>query len=148
MITIKQIEVAKTYPLRLSILRPGLTLSDCQYNGDEDPLTAHLGAYHQGELVSILSIYHCPLRDEDGWRIRGMATAEHIRNKGIATKLLGACTDYVLDQQGDTMIWCTARTSALTFYKGLGFKVEGEEFTIKGVGPHYIMINKKPRRRS
>ena len=37
------------------------------------------------------------------------------------------------------IIWCNARIIALDFYKSLGFKINGKEFNIKDIGPHFKM---------
>ncbi len=36
-------------------------------------------------------------------------------------------------------MWCNARSGARTFYERAGFCVEGEEFEIAGIGPHFLM---------
>ena len=36
-------------------------------------------------------------------------------------------------------IWANARTSAWGFYEKLGYKILGEQFEIKGIGPHYLI---------
>ncbi len=42
---VKQIDFRDTYPIRHKMLRPGRPLKTCQFKGDDNDLTFHLGAY-------------------------------------------------------------------------------------------------------
>ena len=53
-----QIELIKpelTYSLRHRILRPNQSFEDCQYTTDYEEGAFHVGAFHQGKLISIAS---------------------------------------------------------------------------------------------
>jgi hypothetical protein len=45
-------------------------------------------------------------------------------------------------KQKTTLIWFNARTSAVGFYKKMGYEIVGSEFEIKEVGPHFLMYKK------
>ena len=42
---VKQIDAKDTYNIRNKILRPGLPVESCYFDGDNDDQTFHLGAY-------------------------------------------------------------------------------------------------------
>ena len=88
---IKQIEAKDTYNLRHEVLRPDMPIQSCQFDGDNDEQTFHLGAYIEEKLVSVASFYlenHKDIEDEYQFRLRGMATLEDMRGKGLSTGLL------------------------------------------------------------
>ena len=45
----------------------------------------------------------------------------------------------MLQSKGASMLWCNARTSASDFYMKQGFVVDGDEFEMTSIGPHYRM---------
>ncbi|HUJ72217.1 MAG TPA: GNAT family N-acetyltransferase [Verrucomicrobiae bacterium] len=137
---IREISTAETQPLRKAVLRPNHDMKELHYPGDELPEAAHLGAFLDGELVGIATVHRESLPGEttEAWRVRGMAVASQWQRQGIGRVLLRACVDYI-KQHGGTLVWFTARTSAVKFYKKFGFTTRGEEFEIPTVGPHYVM---------
>ncbi|WP_297431077.1 GNAT family N-acetyltransferase [Sulfurimonas sp.] len=142
MIQIKNIPVEKTYTVRLNVLRPHQSISDCQYDGDTDELTKHFGAYLDNKLIGIVSIYKSKIKhidDKNCWQIRAMAIIKNIRKKGYASSLLKVAETYAL-KNGANYIWCNARISAIGFYEKHNYKLYGDEFNVKDIGPHYIMI--------
>ncbi len=127
-------------PLRHSVLRPGQSWEDTAYPGDDDPATVHLGAFEDGRLVGIASLYRedRPGAAREGWRLRAMATAPDVRGRGAGRALLTACVTHVAANGGGEL-WCNARTPAVGFYASAGFAVLSEEFDIAGIGPHVVM---------
>ena len=138
LVTILPIAAEETIPLRMAVLRPGLPRESAIFA--EDTRALHFGAFLEGELVGVVSLHQEDLPGEAlvGWRLRGMATAEAARNRGIGGGLLRACAGYVEARDG-AMLWCNARVSAADFYAHYGFQIRGEEFNIADVGPHYVM---------
>ncbi len=138
---IKEINSSETLKLRNSILRPDLSLGECNYLGDEDSTTHHFGCLINGELVGIVSIYQ---RGNsaivgNGYQIRAMANVESVRGKGVGIKLLHAAEKVARDA-GANYIWANARVSAVGFYEKAGYKIVGSEFNIKGVGGHFLVV--------
>lgn len=139
---IRQIEAKDTYNLRHKILRPQGTVEDCHFTGDPDDNTFHLGAFLNDELVSVASFYldnHPEIPDEYQYRLRGMATLESHRGKGLSRALLRVAFP-IIKNNHVKVVWCNARSSAVPFYEKVGFKKIGSEFDIKDIGPHYLMI--------
>ncbi len=138
---IQKIEVQQARLLRHKILRPHQPPEACIYPNDNTTNTAHFGAFVTGELVGIASIFNEPppqAKDPFAWRIRGMATETAMRGKGYGGLLLNACIDYAASQNG-SYIWCNARTTVMGFYEKFGFRAQGEEFELPGIGPHFLM---------
>jgi GNAT superfamily N-acetyltransferase len=127
--------------LRHRLLRPHQQPGELRYPGDDAPGSLHIGAFADDEIVGIASIVLESPPDEDerrAWRIRGMATAPHVRGLGYGAALLQRCVEHALDH-GGTLVWCTARAGAVGFYRRFGFEVRGEGFELPAIGLHFLM---------
>jgi GNAT superfamily N-acetyltransferase len=148
-ITVRAISAEDTRPLRHAVLRPGQSFEQTAYSRDDHPETLHLGAFDGERLVAIASLYRegRPNRpSRAAWRLRGMATDPQARGRGFATAVLDGSVDHVA-REGGGELWCNARVSALGFYRGRDFEVEGDEFEIDGIGPHVVVTRTvKPAR--
>ncbi len=143
---VKPIPAAHTHPIRAVVLRPGRPATEAVFPGDEDADTVHFGAYTEGRLAGIASIYReAPPGESDdrAWRLRGMATLPEVRGRRLGVALVEACLQRVAIH-GGTRLWCNARTEASGFYRKLGFEIIGGEFDIPTVGPHYLMSRSVP----
>jgi GNAT superfamily N-acetyltransferase len=133
------------------VLRPGKTLDELEYAGDDHPRGAHFGAFDEaGRLVGIASVFPDTAPDELrgampeaafhplAFRLRGMATLPDVRGAGHGRDLLEACFDHAR-QQGSAYLWCNARVSAAGFYHAMGLEAFGDAFEIDLIGPHYVM---------
>ena len=67
-----------------------------------------------------------------------MATADDRRNEGIGAAVLEAVIEHVR-RSGGGLVWCNARTPALTFYERAGFTTRGEGWVDPKIGPHIAM---------
>lgn len=138
---VKQIEAKDTYQIRNHILRKGLPIESCYFEGDSDENTFHLGAFVDDKLASVASFYfknNPNFEEEYQFQLRGMATLEEYQGQGLSSALLK--TAFPLIQKNHVkLLWCNARKNATGFYKKVGFEVCSDEFHIDGVGPHYLM---------
>jgi predicted GNAT family N-acyltransferase len=116
---IRRIPAAETRGLRHTVLRPNQPPQLAIYPGDDDADTLHLGLYMQG-------------------RLGGVAVDMSLRGQGHGATLLRACLEHAV-QQGGTLVWCNARTTASGFYRSLGFSLKGDTFELPGIGPHHCM---------
>lgn len=144
MVQIQFISPEETYPIRHKILRPNQSLRDCQYPGDLDESTFHVGGFCENSLVSIASYYvetDSSLRNHGNllYRLRGMATLSEYRGRGIGSALIKFSEEY-LKELGSVGWWCNARISACPYYKNLGLTQVGDVFDIEPIGPHMIMF--------
>lgn len=138
---IHKIQASDTLVLRKKILRPNFSLKACNFPGDSDSSTFHLGCILNNDLCGIVSIYKRSnehLHLGSGFQIRAMATCENVRGKGIGLKLLREAENIAFNLDAD-YIWANARSTAIGFYIKAGYKVIGEEFHVDGVGAHFIV---------
>lgn len=138
---IKQIPSKDTYPLRIKILRKGITKN---YEFKEDILktSIHLGAYINNQCIGILTLIKKEfprVLNSNTYQLRGMAIDEAYQKQGIGKELVLESFS-ILQNKKVEMIWCNARIHAVDFYKKLGFKTKGEAFEIPSIGLHYKMI--------
>lgn len=133
------IAAADTIPLRHAVLRPMQPLEACRYPGDDAPTTYHAGAWAEGDLIGVASVFR---ESEDGttdgpdWRIRGMAVEAPWRGRGVGGALLRAVIAHCALQQDGGLLWCNARTAVEPFYRRYGFVRDGQEFDLPPLGPH------------
>ncbi|TCP29723.1 acetyltransferase (GNAT) family protein [Scopulibacillus darangshiensis] len=141
---IKYIKPKDTYKLRHKILRPNQTIEDCKFEGDMDEHSFHLGAYFNGQLISIASFYrekNPTLNGAMQYRLRGMATDGEYRKQKAGSSLI-ASAEEILKEKGADLWWCNARTKVSPYYKKLGLSEHGEVFDIHPIGPHKLMYKK------
>lgn len=141
---IKFIGVEDVLPIRKEVLRPGkLTPDDCRFPTDKLPGAFHLGLYLKGQLVSIASFHpqNYGTYTGEGFQLRGMATLEEYRGRGLGNQLLNFAIVYLRGQKVN-YLWCNARKTALQFYLNVGFEQISPEFEVPGIGPHYALYVK------
>mgnify|MGYP001600332178 FL=1 len=141
---IRFIPVEDTLAIRNQILRGGkLTLDQCRFPGDEAESSFHLGYFDKDKLVSVAT-FHKQNHGEfsgQGFQLRGMATLDDYRGRGIGNQLLNFGIVYLRGQKAN-YIWCNARKNALRFYAGIGFEVISDEFEVPDIGPHRVLYLK------
>jgi GNAT superfamily N-acetyltransferase len=141
-VIIQQYKIEEILALRHQELRKGKPLESAKMPGDEDAL--HYGLSVEDSLVSIASIFKsiCPvlLSSENQVQLRGMATNEKYKGKGLG-KVLLSFIEADVKLKGYELVWCNARTSAKEFYAKCGWKnVSDELFEIEGIGTHIRMF--------
>lgn len=130
-------------PLRHAVLRPWQTYEAVVFPLDDHPRSAHFGAFVNKELVGVTSILpKAPPHEAnaDAWQLQGVAVVEGMRGTGCGRRLLEACLEYAREQEGK-LVWANGRTSALGFYRALGFRAVGEEYVTES-GPHYLVVRR------
>ena len=140
-LNIKLVEAKDIRLLRHKMLRQGKKFSTTSYNRDNEENTFHLAAFLGDEIVSCGTFYPEKtdrIYSKNSYRLRGMATDVNFRRKGFGRELMLASFQKLKLLKAD-ILWCNARLVAISFYKSLGFKIIGEIFDIKDIGPHYYM---------
>jgi len=126
---IQPITPAQTYALRHAVLWPEQPLDYVKL--PDDDAGQHFGAFEDGQLVSVISLFVGP----DGVaRFRKFATDAAWQGRGIGSALLRH-TIAAATAQGAPAIWCDARQNTLPFYERFGLQPEGEVF-YKGPIPY------------
>ncbi|HEV7722731.1 MAG TPA: GNAT family N-acetyltransferase [Iamia sp.] len=140
---VERVDPAVTRRLRNAVLRPGMDADAVHWPGVEGPdavTYAVLGDDDAPLTTATVIPEPCPWRPDQGpaWRLRGMATDETARGRGVGRLALDAAVDHGRGA-GATLIWCNARDVALSFYERAGFVVEGDGFTSEHGIPHHPM---------
>ena len=140
---VRRVAVEVTLPLRQRVLRPHETLEQLRLPGDDAAETGHFAALDGGgEVRGTASVRReappwAPAA-AGAWRLRGMATAEGYRGRGIGGAVLAAVIGHVADHGGG-LLWCNARLPAVEFYRRAGFETRGEAWEEPEIGPHVAM---------
>jgi len=141
---IRFIKIEDLLPVRNEVLREGkLTLDECRFPTDTLTGAFHLGYYKDDELACVAS-FHPQGYGEfagAGYQLRGMATLEKYRGKGMGNQLLNFAIVYLRGQKAN-YLWANARKKAMQFYLNMGFEIISAEFEVKNIGPHYVMYVK------
>ena len=136
----------KLIELRHEILRPGFPPASASFEGDDDPLSWHMGAFEFGpseKLLSCASFLPSRWYGKPALRLRGMATRTNLQGKGIGTTLLQESEDMIVEHSETRLFWCDARESAISFYEKLGWAIASDVFEIETVGPHRKMVKQR-----
>jgi GNAT superfamily N-acetyltransferase len=122
-VVVRSIAAADTHPLRLSVLRDNSPTAVLVFDGDDEPTTFHLGAFHGDELVGVASFVDRPCSNTPdptrAVQLRGMAVSTTVQSGGIGRVLLSAAIARLRDD-GVDVLWANARDTALGFYRGFG----------------------------
>ncbi len=138
---VEAVDAEAVRPLRGEILRPGQSGDQLAFPGDDAPDSLHVAGALDGRIVGVGSVMRDghPVTPRVGdWRVRGMATSEDMRGRGIGAAMLARCEAHARNAGGGRL-WCNARVRAREFYERAGLEVEGELFDIPTIGAHYLM---------
>jgi GNAT superfamily N-acetyltransferase len=140
-VQIQRLTAAETFSLRQRILRPHDTFDELSLL-DDDLDACHFGAVDDGTVIGAASVRRekapWTVDIRQSWRLRGMATAEDRRSRGVGTAILEAVIQHVR-QRGGGLLWCNARIAAVSFYERAGFRTRGESWDDPILGPHVAM---------
>jgi GNAT superfamily N-acetyltransferase len=142
-VTVRRVPPEETYDLRHRILRLHEAPEDLRLAADEDPRAGFFAAQtDDGATIATAVVFpEAPPWDAaaaDVWRLRGMATEEGWRSRGIGTAVLDAVVAHV-GAGGGRLLGCNARLAACAFYERAGFAPVGEEWDEPLIGPHVAM---------
>ena len=142
--SVRKVAPEETFALRHRVLRGHEPIEKLRLPSDDDPASASFAAIDRdtGEVVGTAVVFpEPPPWDVDAagaWRLRGMATAEAWRSKGVGGAVLQAVVDHVAGA-GGRLLWCNARVPAVNFYERAGFERVGEEWEEPHICPHVAM---------
>lgn len=141
---IKEISSLETISVRHSVLRKGMPIESCKFNGDELNSTTHFGFFENNKIIGVVSLYETKNGTffvDKQIQIRGMAVLESHQKKGIGNALIKHCEDFATSKK-ITLIWFNARENAILFYDKMGYKTLGDPFEIDSIGTHYLMFKR------
>ncbi|MGB5980904.1 MAG: GNAT family N-acetyltransferase [Nonlabens sp.] len=145
-IIIKEISALETHKVRQPVLRKGLPASTCMFKGDELDTTFHLGAFDDEDLVGVATFLKkdkSPIQElfelpKSMYQLRGMGVLKTHQGMGVGKLLLHAAERRLREINID-VLWFHARTSAVDFYKRMGYTTVGTEIQLEPAGPHFKM---------
>ena len=142
-VEVRRVPASRTTPLRAAVLRPGRPASCVETPDDDAPETAFWAAVTpDGAVRSTVNVRPSPPpwdpQGEGWWQLRGMATAEAARGRGLGAAVLRAALAHVEAAGG--RVWCNARPAAMGLYAREGFGPVGEPFDHPEHGPHQAMV--------
>lgn len=141
-LTIQLITSEGCYPLRSLVLRNGQDYSKCTFPEDNFETSFHLGAFSDGNIVSIgsfLKSSHPQLAAaKNSYQLRGMATHPNARGLGAGAEILKKAETLIIDRGGD-LLWFNAREKAFPFYEKSGYIELDGKITTNDFGPHKVM---------
>lgn len=141
-VAIRAIAAAEARGLRHDVLRPHQPAREIVYPGEDAPDALTVGAFLGDRLVGVATVHPDPER-RDAFRLRGMAVAADVRDRGVGSALLVRCIDH-LGASDVALLWCNARTPAVRFYERHGFAVVSEPWEEPHIGPHVRMERTLP----
>lgn len=145
-LTIRRATADEIVDLRHRILRSGLSRESAIFPGDELPTSQHFGAFDGPNAVCCATFHLEPWQSEPAWRLRGMATDDNFRSKGVGRALLNFAEETVTTENPIRLFWCNARARAARFYQSLDWKIVSDVFEIPTAGPHYLMVKRLGQR--
>ena len=143
------VESGVTRELRRRVLRPHLDSTEAMPGDDVDDAVHFAVLDDDGQPLSACFLFVEPFpwpSAEDGpptsgtmWHLRSVATEPVRQGQGLGATLIAAVMDYIA-RHGGGVLWCNARTPALSFYRRLGLASYGDEH-LSGDPPlaHYYM---------
>ena len=143
-IHIKKISSTEAYDIRHPVLRPGLPVESCRFEGDDLTSTIHLGAYDSKVLVGVLTLMPNPnysVMEYPNMQLRGMGVSAHHQHKGIGRNLVFEA-ERITKHLHISLMWMNARILAVPFYEKMGYKKQGNIFHIPTAGDHFLMSKK------
>jgi len=152
-IDIRLVGLDDTFELRRAVLRPWLTLEDSRKLYGSVGEHFHVGALHDGRIVSTAAFMidaHPDYMTEFGplqWRLRGMASDPALQGQGLGGRVLEFGVAEIARRlaaagQASATVWCSGRTGAQRFYERHGFSAIGDLYETPGTGPHYVFWRK------
>lgn len=139
---VKLIPAQATYSLRLRVLWPHLSkLEECALEVDDKKDTFHIGAYKNDAIVAIATFLvekNEKLNKKKQYRLRAMATDPDVRGENFGKQVIDFAIEK-LKKEGVDLLWCDARKVALGFYEKMNFKITGDFYEVRNIGPHKLM---------
>ena len=123
--------------LRYEILRKPLELEFNKEDLEKEKDDILIGAFDEERLLGCCVL--TPLSQKE-IKLRQMAVQNNLQGKGIGASLVNYAENISRDK-GYESISMHARTTAMGFYKSLGYKTSGDEFMEVSI-PHYKMQKK------
>lgn len=138
-ILVRPATLAEIFQVRWDVLRPGRPIQTCNFPGDDDPQTFHIGAFEGSTNLACASFMQSPWKEQAAWQLRGMGVVQGLQGKGVGQAVLAEAEEIIRATSPIRLLWCNAREEALGFYQKQGWEIASERFHVEDVGPHFKM---------
>lgn len=128
--------------IRIATLSPGHPGRPVFWSYDRLESSEHFGFFEKDQrpgkerLVGCVSIHKWPHEDNDPattYQFHSMGIVQDRQRDGLGSEMLNALFQK-LQERGATMLWATARESALKFYENHGFDVAKQPHIVSQTG--------------
>lgn len=119
-LTFAEADFTEVLNMRHAVMWPEHPRDFSRVEGDATAL--HLGAFLDGKLVSVVSLYE----SENSLRLRKFATLPEFQGRGIGSRMLQKVIE--IAAKDHSRIWLGARLDAITLYKRFGFREFGQRY--------------------
>lgn len=130
-------EYKQMVDLRNELLRKPLNLTFEKDELDKEENDILIGAFEEEKMLGCCLLTRV---EKDCVRLRQMAVQNNLQGKGIGAAMLNFAENVARDM-GYKKVTMHARSTAIGFYKKLGYKITSGEFFELSI-PHYIMEKK------
>ncbi|MEP6584956.1 MAG: GNAT family N-acetyltransferase [Ginsengibacter sp.] len=120
--------------LRHELLRKPLNLTFQKDELDKEKSDILIGAFEEERMLGCCLLTRV---DKEYVRLRQMAVQNNLQGKGIGAAMLNFAENVARDM-GYKYVSMHARLTATGFYKKVGYKITGDEFSELSI-PHFIM---------
>ena len=141
-LTIRIADLDEILALRIGVLIRGSDRVSPHFDGDDADDTRHFGAFLRERNIACASLMVSDFESSQAWQLRGMATHEAYRSRGLGGQLLNFIEAEVVAADTPKLLWCNARVSAVAFYEHSGWETVSDVFEVEGVGPHCRMTKR------
>lgn len=157
-VTLELVSCDQTRELRRAVLRPHQSLEELACS-DELELGSGSGLHFAarekatGQILSCATVLPekpsghalglAQAREEQCFRLRGVATAQQWRSIGLGGLVMGAVLTHI-EHCGGGILWCNARIGAQAFYERHRFSTYGSYFPEPDLPLHVVMWRAVP----
>lgn len=137
-----RVSLEEVMSIRQRVLRPNGSISDTIVPADRSEYAAHFAAHLDAEVIGAVSIAPDPCpgkKDDNAYRLRGIAVLPQFHGQGIASALITQALAHVKPSRVQT-VWAYARPQCATLLDKFGFVRCGNFFEMEETGPHILVV--------
>ena len=141
---LKKVKANKLLSIRAEVLRNNTEIKNCNFPGDNDDESIHIGAYKNNNLIGGVSLFKEKTEHKNlkkSYQLRGMCVLGIYQNKGLGKKMLDKIEKLCM-LQGGLNIWMNSRKKAVNFYLKSNYIDSGISYEIEGIGVHNFLYKR------
>ena len=141
---LKKIKANKLFSIRAKVLRTNTENENCNFPGDNDDESIHIGAYKNNNLIGGVSLFKKKTEHKNlkkSYQLRGMCVLDIFQNKGLGKKMLDKIEKLCM-LHGGLNIWMNSRKKAVNFYLKSNYIDSAISYEIEGIGVHNFLYKR------